>query len=84
MADDALPENPFGTCPLPQTCCLNVMLGHGSGGLMTADLLQRIFLPGFDNDVLGALAVIAALQDGLAWPAAAGSRIDGGRARENL
>ena len=36
------------------------------------------------DDVLGALAAIAAVQDGLPWPAAAGSRIDGGRVRENL
>jgi hydrogenase expression/formation protein HypE len=55
MAADALPETPFGTCPLPQSRYEHVMLGHGSGGLMTADLIQRIFLPGFANDVLGAL-----------------------------
>jgi hydrogenase expression/formation protein HypE len=32
-----------------------VLLGHGSGGKLTADLIQRVFLPAFGNEVLGAL-----------------------------
>ena len=42
-------------CPLPCTDHDCVLLGHGSGGRMSADLLQRIFLPAFDNATLGAL-----------------------------
>jgi hydrogenase expression/formation protein HypE len=33
----------------------HVLLGHGSGGRLTADLVQRLFLPAFDNPVLSAL-----------------------------
>jgi hydrogenase expression/formation protein HypE len=32
-----------------------ILLGHGSGGQLTADLIQRLFVPGFGGDVLGAL-----------------------------
>jgi hydrogenase expression/formation protein HypE len=32
-----------------------ILLGHGSGGLMTAELIQRLFLPAFGNGVLAAL-----------------------------
>jgi hydrogenase expression/formation protein HypE len=46
---------PFGTCPLPQSQYDRILLGHGSGGRLTAELLQRVFLPGFGNDVLAAL-----------------------------
>lgn len=44
-----------GTCPLPRSRYDHILLGHGSGGQLTADLIRRIFVPGFDNDVLGAL-----------------------------
>ena len=33
----------------------HVVLGHGSGGKLTADLIRNVFLPGFDNRVLAAL-----------------------------
>jgi hydrogenase expression/formation protein HypE len=45
----------FGSCPLPHSQYEHILLGHGSGGRLTADLLQRVFLPGFGNDILGAL-----------------------------
>jgi len=45
----------FGTCPLPKSRYDQVLLGHGSGGLLTAELIQRVFVPGFGNDVLAAL-----------------------------
>src|SRR5208337_4998877 len=32
-----------------------VLLGHGSGGRLTADLIERLFLPAFGNEVLSAL-----------------------------
>jgi hydrogenase expression/formation protein HypE len=54
-ADDSLAATSFGTCPLPQSRYEHILLGHGSGGQLTADLIQRLFVPGFGNDVLGAL-----------------------------
>jgi hydrogenase expression/formation protein HypE len=45
----------FGTCPLPKSRYAQVLLGHGSGGLLTAELIQRVFVPGFGNDVLAQL-----------------------------
>jgi hydrogenase expression/formation protein HypE len=43
------------SCPVPQTDYEHVLLGHGSGGRLTADLIRRLFLPGFGNGVLTAL-----------------------------
>ena len=43
------------SCPIPQSQYQHILLGHGSGGRLTADLLQHVFLPGFRNDILGAL-----------------------------
>jgi hydrogenase expression/formation protein HypE len=60
----------FGTCPLPQSGFDRILLGHGSGGRLTADLIQRIFVPGFGNDVLAALEDQATVSLG-----GAGSRI---------
>lgn len=42
-------------CPLPVSRYEKILLGHGSGGRLTADLIQRTFLPAFRNDVLSAL-----------------------------
>jgi hydrogenase expression/formation protein HypE len=40
------------SCPLPLTTTDRVLLGHGSGGKMTADLIARYFLPAFRNAYL--------------------------------
>ncbi len=48
------PED-FGTCPLPQSQYERVLLGHGSGGRLTADLVQKLFVPNFHNEILSAL-----------------------------
>ncbi|HTU89324.1 MAG TPA: hydrogenase expression/formation protein HypE [Gemmataceae bacterium] len=45
----------FGACPLPKSRYDHILLGHGSGGQLTAELIQRLFVPAFGNDVLGAL-----------------------------
>lgn len=42
-------------CPLPAGHYDRIVLGHGSGGRLTADLVSRVFLPAFQNDVLAAL-----------------------------
>jgi hydrogenase expression/formation protein HypE len=43
------------TCPLPLPVEDKVLLGHGSGGKLSADLLQKLFLPAFDNPILSRL-----------------------------
>jgi hydrogenase expression/formation protein HypE len=43
------------SCPLPLSDYDHVLLGHGSGGKLTAELIQRVFLPELGNSVLSAL-----------------------------
>jgi hydrogenase expression/formation protein HypE len=42
---------PF-TCPVPMAAADRVLLGHGSGGRLSAELLRGVFLPALDNPVL--------------------------------
>jgi hydrogenase expression/formation protein HypE len=42
-------------CPLPSAANDRVVLGHGSGGKLTADLIGSIFLPALQNPVLAKL-----------------------------
>jgi hydrogenase expression/formation protein HypE len=42
-------------CPVPLPTQDKVLLGHGSGGRLTAELLQKVFLPAFQNPVLNSL-----------------------------
>jgi hydrogenase expression/formation protein HypE len=44
-----------GTCPLPVSSYDRIVLGHGGGGLLSAELVQRLFLPAYGNEVLAAL-----------------------------
>jgi len=41
-------------CPVPLPHNDQIVLGHGSGGKMAADLISKIFLPAFDNPALRA------------------------------
>lgn len=41
-------------CPLPLPHQETIVLGHGSGGKLTHDLIRQVFLPFFDNPILGA------------------------------
>ena len=43
--------SPFGECPLPVAGREHVLLGHGSGGLLTEQLLRDVILPAFANPV---------------------------------
>jgi hydrogenase expression/formation protein HypE len=45
----------LGTCPVPKSHYDQILLGHGSGGQLTAELIQRLFLPAFDDEILAAL-----------------------------
>jgi hydrogenase expression/formation protein HypE len=50
-----LPVFDAWTCPPPLASPGQVLLGHGSGGRLTADLIRQLFLPAFGNDILAAL-----------------------------
>lgn len=50
------------SCPIPPGDATRVLLGHGSGGRMSADLLQRLFLPRFANPYLNRLDDQAVLE----------------------
>jgi hydrogenase expression/formation protein HypE len=45
----------FGSCPLPIFEHKNIVLGHGSGGKLTAELISKVFLPAFANPILDKL-----------------------------
>jgi hydrogenase expression/formation protein HypE len=64
-----LPQSIPGACPLPISRYDRIVLGHGSGGRLSAELLSQIFLPAFKNDVL------SALEDQATLPLAGASRI---------
>ena len=40
-------------CPLPLKHNEQIVMGHGSGGRMTQDLIQRIFMPHLNSSALG-------------------------------
>lgn len=56
MSEDhsPLPQMEGAVCPLPLRHNAKIVLGHGSGGKMSQDLINRIFLPPFDNPALRA------------------------------
>lgn len=43
------------SCPVPLPARERILLGHGSGGKLSADLLQQVFLPALGNPVLNRL-----------------------------
>lgn len=43
------------SCPVPLPARERILLGHGSGGKLSADLLQSVFLPALGNPVLDRL-----------------------------
>jgi hydrogenase expression/formation protein HypE len=49
-------------CPTPIFNHKQIVLGHGSGGKLTSDLIQKIFVPAFSNDYLARLDDQAVLQ----------------------
>ncbi len=50
------------SCPMPIMEHDTVQLAHGSGGRLSADLISRLFLPCFGNDILNQLEDQAILQ----------------------
>jgi hydrogenase expression/formation protein HypE len=65
----------FGTCPVPQSRYDRILLGHGSGGQLTNDLIRRLFVPGFGNEVLAALEDQATVHLGTGHNGARGPRV---------
>ena len=49
-------------CPLPLRDYPQIVLGHGSGGRLSADLIQHLFVPLFDNPTLASLNDQAVLE----------------------
>ena len=49
-------------CPMPLADNPTIQMGHGGGGRMTRDLVEKVFLPVFGNDLL------APLHDGAILP----------------
>lgn len=49
-------------CPAPIVDHKRIVLGHGSGGKLSAELVQKIFLPAFNNDYLARLDDQAVLE----------------------
>jgi hydrogenase expression/formation protein HypE len=47
-----MPDDFTLSCPLPITDRKTVVMGHGSGGRLTAQLIRDVFLPAFDNQYL--------------------------------
>ncbi len=43
------------SCPLPLRDHPNIVMGHGGGGKLSADLIQYLFLPAFGNEALNRL-----------------------------
>jgi hydrogenase expression/formation protein HypE len=56
------PAAALGACAMPRSRYDHVLLGHGSGGLLSAELIQRLFLPALGNPVLDALEDQATVQ----------------------
>lgn len=49
------------TCPLPLRDYPHVVMGHGGGGRLSADLVEHLFLPAFRNPALARLGDAAVL-----------------------
>ena len=64
MSSEAAPIEVALSCPAPLVATERVLLGHGSGGKMTADLVARYFLPAFGNRYLDRLDDQAVLDVG--------------------
>ena len=66
MSSDA--SSPFASCPIPIADAQQILMGHGSGGKLTARLIEEMLLPAFENPLLEPL-------DDQAWVSAGGARV---------
>ncbi len=49
---DELPHLEGAVCPVPLAHNEQIVMGHGSGGKMSHDLIRKMFLAAFDNSIL--------------------------------
>ena len=49
MAEPNLPNFEGAACPLPLPHADQIVIGHGSGGRMTHELIQKVFAPAFSD-----------------------------------
>lgn len=63
--DEAQTILPLGSCPVPQSRYDQIVLGHGSGGQLSADLIGGLFVPGFGGAMLASLEDSAMLSLGV-------------------
>jgi len=54
MPDPGASSSGFTTCPVPLSHRTEVTVGHGGGGRLTQDLIDRVFRPAFANPALEA------------------------------
>jgi hydrogenase expression/formation protein HypE len=59
---DEKPDFSGWTCPIPLRNYPTIVMGHGSGGRMMADLIKHLFVPQFANDTLDNLGDSAVLE----------------------
>jgi hydrogenase expression/formation protein HypE len=50
------------TCPRPLQSYPTIVMGHGAGGKMMADLIQHLFAPAFDNELLAQMGDATVLE----------------------
>ncbi|MFI6529685.1 hydrogenase expression/formation protein HypE [Streptomyces uncialis] len=63
-APAAAPDFGGWTCPLPLRDHPRVVMGHGGGGALSAELVEHLFLPAFGGGTLAALGDCAVLPVG--------------------
>lgn len=54
MPDNSLPTFEGPVCPVPLAHSEQIVIGHGSGGRMTHDLIRRVFMPRLASEPLSA------------------------------
>jgi hydrogenase expression/formation protein HypE len=52
ITEESIPSVLLGTCPLPMSNYREIVLAHGSGGKLSQELIQKIVLPQFRNELL--------------------------------
>ena len=62
-------ESGGAACPMPITATDRILLGHGSGGKLTGELIEKMIVPAFANPAL------AALDDAALLPASGEARL---------
>lgn len=73
MSEKETPMDFSGSCPIPISDYPTVQLAHGGGGRLSQMLIEKLFVPAFDNPVLASLHDGAVLGLG-SDPAAGGER----------